>query len=47
MTAIVPVKILFSGSNNKVSGDDSVKKGTQLSLHESYNNKETEKQLRS
>ena len=30
-----------------VSGDDSAKKGTQLSLNESYSNKETEKQLRS
>ena len=29
----------------KVSGDDSAK--TQLSLNDSYNNKETEKQLRS
>ena len=30
MTANVPVKVLFKGSNNKVSGDDSAKKGTQL-----------------
>jgi len=31
-----------------VSGDDSAKKGTQLSLtEESYSNKESEKQLRS
>ena len=40
MTANVPVKFLFEVSNNMVSGDDSVKKGTQLSLIEaSYNQK--------
>ena len=38
---------LFKVSNNMVSGDDSAKKGTQLSLtEESYINKESEKQLR-
>ena len=48
MTANVPVKFLFEGSNNMVSGDDSAKKGTQLSLiEESYTIKESEKQLRS
>ena len=51
MTANVPVKFLFEGSNNMVSGDDSAKKGTQLSrIEESYINKESEKlprQLRS
>ena len=40
MTANVPVKFLFEVSikqNNMVSGDDSAKKGTQLSLiEESY-----------
>ena len=36
MTANVPVKVLFQGRNNKVRGDDSAKKGTQLSLNESY-----------
>ena len=40
MTANVPVKFLFEVSNNMVSGDDSAKKGTQLSLIEgSYNQK--------
>ena len=48
MTANMPVKLLFEGSNNMVSGDDSAKKGTQLSLiEESYTIKESEKQLRS
>jgi len=48
MTANVPVKFLFEVSNNMVSGDDSAKKGTQLSLtEERYINKESEKQLRS
>jgi len=48
MTATVPVKFLFKVSNNIVSGDDSAKKGTQLSLtEESFINKESEKQLRS
>ena len=32
--ANVPVKVLFKVSNNIVSGDDSAKKGTQLSLIE-------------
>ena len=42
MTANVPVKFLFEGSNNMISGDDSVKKSTQLSLiKESYINKES------
>jgi len=42
MTANVPVKFLFKGSNNMVSGDDSGKKGTQLSLtEESDINKES------
>ena len=44
MTANVPVKFLFEVSNNRVSGDDSAKKGTQLSLIEkSYIIKESEK----
>ena len=30
----MPVKFLFKGSNNMVSGDDSARKGTQLSLTE-------------
>ena len=30
----MPVKLLFEVSNNMVSGDDSAKKGTQLSLIE-------------
>ena len=48
MTAKVPVKFLFEGSNYIVSGDDSAKKGTQFSLIEdSYVNKESVKQLRS
>ena len=48
MIANVPVKVLFKVSNNIVSGDDSAKKGTQLSLiEESYIKKESEKQLRS
>ena len=48
MTANVPVKFVFEVSNNMVSGDDSAKKGTQLSLTERrYINKESEKQLRS
>ena len=34
MTVNVPVKILFKVSNNMVSGDDSAKKGTQVSLTE-------------
>ena len=34
MTANVPVKFLFEVSNNMVSGDDSAKKGTQLSIIE-------------
>ena len=47
MTAKVPVKFLFEVSSNIVSGNDSAKKGTQLSLiEESYINKESEKQLR-
>ena len=47
VTAKVPMKVLFKVSNNKVGGDDSAKKGTQLSLiDESYINKESEKQLR-
>jgi len=41
MTANVPVKFVFEVSNNMVSGDDSAKKGTQLSLTERrYINKE-------
>ena len=32
MTADVSVKILFQVSNNIVSGDDSAKKGAQMSL---------------
>jgi len=48
MTANVPVKVLFKVSNSTVSGDDSAKKGTQLSLtEESYINKASGKQLRS
>ena len=48
MTANVPVKFLFEESINIVSGDDSAKKGTQLSLiEESYINKEKKKKLRS
>ena len=44
----VPVKFKFKGSSNMVSGDDSAKKGTQLTLiGESYINKESEKQVRS
>ena len=47
MTAKVPVKFLFEVSSNIVSGNDSAKKGTQLSLiEESYINKESEKQFR-
>ena len=43
MTANVPMKFSFEGSNNMVSGDVSAKKGTQLSLvEESYINKESE-----
>ena len=34
MTSNVPVKFLFEVNNNMVSGDDSAKKGTQLSLIE-------------
>ena len=35
----VPVKFLFEGSNNMVSGDDSARKATELSLtEESYIN---------
>ena len=34
MTANVPVKLLFEVSNNMVSGEDSAKKGTQLSVIE-------------
>ena len=48
MTTNVPLKFLLEVSNNMVSGDDSAKKGTQLSLiEESYTIKESEKQLRS
>ena len=48
MTANVPVKFLLEVSNNMVSGHDSAKKGTPLSLaEESYIHKESEKQLRS
>ena len=48
MTANMPVKLLFEGSNNMVSDDDSAKKGTQLSLiEENCIKKESEKQLRS
>ena len=37
----VPVKFEFKGSSNMVCGDDSAKKGTQLTLiEESYINKE-------
>ena len=37
MTANMPVKFLFEGSNNMVGGDESAKKATQLSLiEESY-----------
>ena len=44
MTANVPVKFLFEVSINIVSGDDSAKTGTQLSLIEgSYINKEKKK----
>ena len=47
MMANMPVKVLFKGRNNMISGD-SEKKGTQLSLiEESYINKESEKQFRS
>ena len=47
-TANVPVKFLSKVSNDMVSSDDSVKKGSQLSLiEESYFNKESEKQLSS
>ena len=47
-TANVPVKFLSKVSNDMVSSDDSVKKGTQLSLiEESYINKESDIQLRS
>ena len=47
-TANVPVKFLSKVSNEMVSSDDSVKKGSQLSLiEESYFNKESEKQLSS
>ena len=43
MTANVPVKFLFEGSNNMNSGDDTAKKGTQLScFEESCINKESE-----
>ena len=46
MTANVCVKFLFEVSNNMVSGDDSAKKGTQLSLiEESYINKQSEKTI--
>ena len=42
------MKFLFEVSNNMVCGDDSAKKGTQLSLiEESYINKEFKKQMRS
>ena len=34
MTSNLPVKFLFEVNNNMVSGDDSAKKGTQLSLIE-------------
>ena len=48
MAINVPVKFLFKVSSNIVSGNDSAKKGTQLSLvEEGYINKESEKQLRS
>ena len=48
MTANVPVKFLFEVSINIVSGDDSAKKGTQLSvIEESYANKEKKKKSRS
>ena len=48
MSANMPVKFLFEGSNKMVSGDDSAKKGTELSLiEESYVSKVSEKQLRS
>ena len=48
MMANVPMKFLFKLSNNMVSGDDSAKKGTQLSLiEENCIKKESEKQLRS
>ena len=41
MAASVPVKFLTEVSNNMVSGDDSVNKGTHLYLpEESYINKE-------
>ena len=47
-TANVPVKFLSKVSNDMVSSDDSVKKGSQLSLiEESYFKKESEKQLSS
>ena len=47
MKANVPVKFSFEVGNNLVSGDDSAKKNTQLSLiKESHINKEFEKQLR-
>ena len=48
MMANMPMKFSFEVSNNMVSGNDSVKKGTQLSLiEESYINKESDIQLRS
>ena len=48
MMANMLMKFSFEVSNNMVSGNDSVKKGTQLSLiEESYINKESDIQLRS
>ena len=49
MTTNVPVKFLLEVSNSMVSGDESAKKDTQLSLiEESYIHNETKKkQLRS
>ena len=48
MTTNAPMKLLFEVSNHMVSGNDSAKKGTQLSLtEESYINKKSEKQSRS
>ena len=45
MPANVPVKFLFEVSSNIVSGNDSAKKGTQLSLiEENHINEDSEKQ---